>query len=273
MKTLILSIFLTISLFSETLSFGAISPVDKRIMKNKLTPLIQYISKAISKDLKFETGFDYADTIEQFKDGHYDFGFIGSSPFILASQNTKNKLKIIVGLNNKNNGNFHSAIVVRKDSPITKLSDLKGKTFAFGSPKSTLSYFMPMNLLQKHSLAKYLDRYDFLGKHDTVAKYVIMGKYDAGGIKASIAKKYSDYLRVIECTKDVPDFVIVASAKIPNKMVEKIRKALLEPKAQKLAKYIKSSATGFRPRKYSDYQKLQEIMISVNTYSNKHSLK
>jgi len=269
MKNLILILLLTNLLFSDTLSFGAISTVDKSVMEKKLTPLMEYISKIISKDLKFKTGFDYTDTIEQFKNGHYDLGFIGPSPFIIASHDTKNQLQIIVGLNNKCHGNFHSVIVVRKDSDIKTLSDLEGKSFAFGSPKSTLSYFMPMNLLQKNNIDKKLSHYDFLGKHDKVAKYIIMGKYDAGGIKASVAKKYSKYLKVIKRTIHVPDFVIVASSKIPKKTVEKLKKALLKPEAQKLAQFIKPSATGFRLRKYSDYEELKEIMIKVNPNSLK----
>jgi len=269
MKNLILIILFSTILLSETLSFGAISTVDKSIMEKKLTPLMNYISKVISKDLQFETGFDYTDTIEQFKNGHYDLGFIGPSPFIIASHNTKNKLQIIVGLNNKCHGNFHSVIVVRKNSTIKTLSDLEGKLFAFGSPKSTLSYFMPMDLLRKNNIDKKLLHYDFLGKHDKVAKYIIMGKYDAGGIKASVAKKYAKYLKVIKKTIHVPDFVIVASSKIPKQTIKKIQLALLKPEAQRLAKFIKPSATGFRLRKYSDYEELKKIMIKVNPNSLK----
>lgn len=263
MKTIILILLINLSLFSETLTFGAISTVDKTIMKKKLTPLMQYISKVISKDLKFETGFDYADTIEQFRNGNYDLGFIGPSPYVMATKDITNKIKIIVGLNNSCKGYFHSVIVVKKGSDIKTLNDLKGKSFAFGSPKSTLSYFMPMNLLQKNHLDTKLSNFVFLGKHDKVAKYVIMGKYDAGGIKASVARKYSKYLRIIEKTKHVPDFLIVARASMPDKIVQKIRKALLKLPAQKLAKFIKPSATGFRERKESDYVELKEIMSRV----------
>lgn len=249
---------------SDTLTFGAISTVNKTVMEKKLTPLINYISKTISKDLKFETGFDYADTIEQFKNATYDLGFIGPSPFVIATHNSKSQLKIIAGLNNKYDGQFHSVIVVRKDSNIRKLSDLKGKSFAFGSPKSTLSFFMPMNLLQKNNIDKKLLKYDFLGKHDRVAKYVIMGKYDAGGIKASVAKKYSKYLKIIEKTEYIPDFIIVASSKISDNLIKKIQIALLKPEALKIAQSIKPSATGFRIRKYKDYDKLKKIMLSVD---------
>ena len=264
MKTIILLIFITLGLYAKTLSFGAISTVDKEIMEKKLTPLINYISKTISQDLRFETGFDYTDTIEKFRNGTYDFGFIGPAPYVTATNNLKKHIKIIVGLNNKCHGNFHSVIIVRKDSKIDKLSDLKHKTFAFGSPQSTLSYFMPMNLLQNNHIDKQISKFVFLGKHDRVAKYVIMGKYDAGGIKKSVARKYSKYIKVIRSTQHVPDFVIVASANTPDSIVEKIRKALLKPEAQKLAKYIKSSATGFRKRTHSDYMNLKKIMLNVN---------
>ena len=269
MKILIILIAYYYTLFAEPLSFGAISTVNKILMEKKLTPLMDYISKTIHRDLEFKTGFDYSDTIEKFKNGSYDLGFIGPSPFIIATNNTNNKLKIIVGLNNKDNGNFHSVIIVRKHSKINKLSDLVGKSFAFGSPKSTLSYFMPMHLLQHNSLDTKLSHFVFLGKHDRVAKYVIMGKYDAGGIKSSVAKKYSKYLKVIKKTRNVPDFVVVASSKMPDKLVQTIKKALLKPEAIKIAKSIKPSATGFRVRKYSDYNELKKIMLSVNPNSLK----
>jgi len=267
MKTVILLLVIKSFLIAQTLSFGAISTVDKSVMKKKLSPLIRYISQTISKDLKFETGFDYADTIEKFRDGTYDFGFIGPSPFVIATQKSKNRLKIIAGLNNEHNGDFCGAIIVRKNSMIHNLSDLKGKTFAFGSPKSTLSYFMPMDLLQKNSLDHKISHFVFLGKHDRVAKYVIMGKYDAGSIKESVAKKYSKYVRIIQKTEGVPDFIIVASSKIPDSVVKKIQDALLKPEAIKIAKAIKASATGFRLRTYSDYDALKKVMLKVNANS------
>ena len=92
MKTLITLFIILFSIgeASQALKFGAISTVDKSIMKKKLTPLINYISSVISKDIVFQTGIDYIDTIDKFKDGTYDFGFIGPSPFILATDKDKN---------------------------------------------------------------------------------------------------------------------------------------------------------------------------------------
>ena len=260
----LLTILLTATfLMAKEATFGAISTVNEAVMKKRLTPLIRYISKVVKKDLKFATGFDYSDTIWHFKRGDYDFGFIAPSSFILATKDDKKRLKIIAGLNNKEGGYFHSVVVVRKDSNITKLSDLEGKTFAFGSPKSTLAYFLPMYELQINHIVEKLSNYLLLGKHDRVAKYVIMGKYDAGAIKESVAKRYSKYLKIIHKSQPIPDFLVVASSNIPDELVKKIQIALLKKDSVKAAKAIKSSATGFRKRSYKDYQKLTEIMETV----------
>ncbi len=267
MKNLILFVILNVALMSDTLSFGVISTVDKNIMKKNLTPLMNYISKTISKDLKFESGFDYIDTIENFRSGKYDLGYIGPSPYVIATSNIKNPIKIIAGLNNKHGGHFHSVIIVKKGSNVKCLADLEGKTFAFGSPQSTLSYFMPMDLLQKNYIDDKISNFVFLGQHDRVAKYIIMGKYHAGAIKESVAKKYKRYIDIIKTTDEVPDFVIVASAKMPNSLVKKIQEALLKPEAQKLASYIKPSATGFKLRKHNDYNELKRIMLKVDPNS------
>ncbi len=262
----ILIIFLSnLLLYAQNISFGAISTVQNSIMQKKLTPLMDYISATIKKDIKFKTGIDYIDTIEKFQKGEYDLGYIGPAPYILATQKNKNALKIIVGLNNKNNGNFHSVIVVRKNSPINSMDDLKNKTFAFGSPKSTLSFFIPMDMLKKQKIEEELKEYVFLDKHDKVAKFVIMGKYDAGGIKESVAKKYSKYLKIIATSQDIPDFLIVANEKFPDELVEKIKKALLQPNLQNVVKSIKPSATGFRERKREDYLKLKEIIDKIES--------
>ena len=260
---ILLVLFSSLVFATQSLTFGAISTVENSIMQKKLTPLMNYISKTIKKDIEFKTGIDYLDTIDKFKNGEYDLGFIGPAPYILATHKNKNALKVIVGLDNKNRGNFNSVIVVKKDSSINSIKDLKDKTFAFGSPKSTLSFFIPMDMLKKQKIDKKLKEYVFLGKHDKVAKSIIMGKYDAGGIKESVAKKYAKYLKVIAKSQDIPDFLIVASDKFPDKLIVKIKKALLQPDMQKIVKAIKPSATGFRERKREDYLQLKEIMDKI----------
>ncbi len=95
----------------------------------------------------FQTGYNYQDTINKFADGTFDLGYIGPAPYVLANKGQSIPLRIIAGVENNHTPFFHSVIVTKNNSPISDLDDLKGKSIAFGSPKSTLSYYVPMQTL------------------------------------------------------------------------------------------------------------------------------
>ncbi|MBU1993971.1 phosphate/phosphite/phosphonate ABC transporter substrate-binding protein [bacterium] len=235
-------------------------------MHKNLQPLLVYLENVTGKTIEFQTGYDYKDTINKFADGTFDFGYIGPSPYILAKEINPHALKILAGIKNKEGEYFQSVIVSKKGSSLVKLSDLKNRSFAFGSPNSTLSYYIPMDMLLQNGVLKELKRYDFLGRHDKVAQYVIMGKYDAGAIKHSVADEYSRYLQVIEKSKPFADFMIVANTAMDKDLTKKIQNALLELKDPDILRSMKSSAIGFELRQESDYDELKRIMQNVSSH-------
>jgi len=251
---------------SDKLIFGAISTVEPELMKQRLLPIITYLETVTGKSIEFQTGYNYTDTINKFADGTFDFGYIGPSPYIKTKKINNNAIKIIVGLKNSPNSPFQSVIISKKGSQFIKLKDIKYHNFAFGSPESTLSYFIPKDILIKTGILNELKRYDFLGRHDKVAQYVIMGRYDAGAVKKSVAQKYSKYLQVIAKSKSFPDFLIVANSSLDKLLVKQIKDALLELKDYKILKSLKKSAIGFIERKDSDYDELRVIMQNVSKY-------
>ncbi|MDX2503784.1 MAG: PhnD/SsuA/transferrin family substrate-binding protein [Gammaproteobacteria bacterium] len=113
---------------------------------------------------------------------------------------------------------------------------------------------------------KQLSRFDFLGKHDKVAQYVIMGKYDAGALKESVARKYAQYLKIIAENVDIYDFSIVASHTMDQELFQTLQTALYALKNTEILHSIKSSATGFMPRKASDYHNISHIMEQVDAH-------
>ena len=131
---LIFILFLSIlgsSLFAkDTLYFGAITTVKPEIVKRNFQPLLNYLSKKLKKRIIFATGLNYEDTINKFIDGTFDLGYIGPSPYIVATRRKKDSLKLIAGVETDHQPYFYSIIVARRDSNISKLEDLKGKRFA-----------------------------------------------------------------------------------------------------------------------------------------------
>ena len=261
MRLLFLSFICVLNLFAiESLRFGVISTIEPSLMQKKVTPLIHAIEKEIQIKIIFQTGYDYSDTINKFANGSFDIGLIGPAPYLKASEISPNSLEILAGIKNSKKDPFRSVIISKKGSKFLHYSDLKGETFAFGSPNSTLSYYVPKYMLTKSNTLQKLKKYNFLGRHDKVAQYVIMGKFSAGAIKQSVANKYAKYLQIIDVSEDMPGFLIVANKKLDKKLRQKIKTFLLNMKDISPLKKIKKTAIGFEPRYDSQYDRLRKII-------------
>ena len=253
--------------WAETLVFGAITTVKPEIVRKHFTPLLKYLERELGMDVRFATGRDYDDTIDKFIDGTFDLGYIGPSPYVLATRKAPDALRVIAGIETNHKPTFQAAIVTRKESEINQLKDLRGKRFAFGSRRSTLSYYLPYYMLLKNGVIDQLAHYDILGRHDIVAKNVIMGRYDAGGIKMSVADTYARYLKKIAVSQPVTDFAIVVHRSMNPELAEKIRKLLFAIRDPKILHSIKKRMTGFGPRTDTDYNPLRTIMKTVDKHA------
>jgi phosphonate transport system substrate-binding protein len=268
MKALFLTfiLFITHLLASDTLVFGVISTIEPHLMELKLKPLMKKIEQVSGKKLLFKTGYDYSDTINKFADGTFDIGFIGPAPYVKVDRINPGALVILAGVKNSKEKPFRTVIISKKGSKFKKYSDLKNTNFAFGSKNSTLSYYVPMYMLKNFKISKKIEKFSFLGRHDKVAQYVIMGKFAAGAVKQSIATKYLKYLQVIATSESMPGFMIVCNKNLDKEMILKIKNMLLNLKDISALKKIKKTAVGFEPRDDAKYNKLREIMKEVDSY-------
>ena len=268
MKRILTILFMLIlpAFASDKLIFGVISTIEPELMQEKLTPLIRYLKRTTGKEIEFKTGYNYDDTINRFANKEFDIGYIGPVPYIKAKSINKDSINILASIENSVKRPFQSVIISKKGSSIVKLNDIKNHKIAFGSPQSTLSYYVPMDMLIRADIIKKVEKYDFLGRHDKVAQYVIMGKYDVGAVKSELAFKYSKYLQIIKKSKPIPDFMIVASSSLDEKITKQIQNALLKLKDKKILHSLKESALGFKKSSDCDYNELRSIVKRVEGY-------
>ena len=251
----------------EDLVFGAIAVGKVSKVKKSLTPFLDYLSQKTGKSIKFETGKDYPDTIQKFQSGYFDFGYIGPSPYVIATSGPKGPgiFKLMAGIETNNKPYFYAAIIAAKDdATINSLNDLKGKKFAFGSRQSTLSCYMPAKMLMDAGVFDELEVYDFLGKHDKVAKYVAMGGYAAGGVKIAVAEKNLSKIKIIAKSDPVYDFLMVAHHTMDETLYTTLKSAILELKDPAVFGTIKKGLTGFIEAEDKNYDSLREVMTLVD---------
>ena len=180
------------------LKFG-VCPSDRAtIMYRKFSPILESITAPLENQLKQKVDIhltifeDYASGIDALANGDVDFVRFGPSSYILAERKNPN-IKLLAMELRKGLKTFSGVIIAKKDSGITSIAELKGKKFAFGDEHSTIGRYLAQSILVDHGLnEKNLASFDFLKRHDLVAKAVITGTHDVGALKASTYKKLCD---------------------------------------------------------------------------------
>jgi phosphonate transport system substrate-binding protein len=119
--------------------------------------------------------------------------------------------------------------VVATDSTFKTLKDLKGKRFALGCCHSTTGNLVPRFMLQEQGVAlEDLATVTNLKNHDTVARAVIRGEYDAGAVKDVIARHYAGHgLRILAQSQDIPSVPLVARKGTSPELISAVVKSLL----------------------------------------------
>jgi len=155
----------------------------------KFEPLGVYLQKELGIPVQFTPVTDYAASVEALAAGKLDMVWYGGFTHVQARRRTNGTAYAIVM--REVDLNFRSHFIARADSGIKNLSDLKGKTFAFGSVGSTSGHLMPRYFLQQAGLVpeQTLSKMSFSGAHDATAKWVESGKVDAGALNESVWEK------------------------------------------------------------------------------------
>jgi len=124
------------------------------------------------------------------KDGKVDFVMANSS-FYVELEKLYGAKAIAMQINSANGKpvkEFGGVIIVRKDSPINTLADLKGKKFMVTKATSFGGGQMAMRLLLQNGIDYKKDFAEFKegGKHDNVVLAVKNGAMDAGTVRTDV---------------------------------------------------------------------------------------
>lgn len=227
--------------------------------------------------LENETGLDFAllfsesyqKTIENIGTGKAQFAIIGGLSFLKAEHDYGVRM-LAKGLDQNKKGVYRAAIIVKKNSPIKKLSRLKGRRFAFGSKYSTQGYLIPRYMLEKEGvLLGDLKKYSFTGSHWDCARAVIKGEVSAGGIQDTLAFRLEKdgSIRIIALSDYYPCSGIAVTKDMPEEIANEIKTALLQfdPKGKHkdgLINWDKTEISGgfsdVEPQNYDVLKKIAE---------------
>jgi phosphonate transport system substrate-binding protein len=179
---------------------------------------------------------------------------------------------LVMGMNHDGKPEYRSAIIARTGSPLNKLKDLKGKTFAFGDKRSTQGHIIPRKMLENAGInPNDLKTFVFTGSHANTARAVLNGEYDAGAIQDNLAKRLlaEGKIKIIATSKPYPSSLICYNSEVPPPIVKSVKAALLafRPRGRHSGMLIDWDKTEM-PNGFTEYneQSLKEIEALVKRY-------
>ncbi len=235
LMTCALMTFAAISHAQQVLRVTAIPDESPTELARKFAPLGKYLESRLGMKVEYTPVTDYAAAVETLVNRKVDLAWFGGFTFVQSSVRSNGKTIPLV--QREEDMAFKSVFITAKDSGITKLEDLKGRTLSFGSQSSTSGHLMPRSFLlaAKIDPDRDLKRVSFSGAHDATIAAVASGKVDAGALNISVWTKFVEdrkvdpnEVRVIYTTPAYYDYNWTVHADMPAALREKITQAFLD---------------------------------------------
>ncbi|MEY3916680.1 MAG: hypothetical protein RLZZ140_243 [Pseudomonadota bacterium] len=201
----------------------------------KFGPITKYLERTVGMKVEFVPVNDYPAAVEALVNKQVELVWFGGFTHVQAQIRSGGKI-IAIAQREEDDNKFRSVFITQKDSGITKLSDLKGKEFSFGSQSSTSGHFMPRFNLLKAGVDpdKDFKRVAYSGAHDATIASVVGGRVAAASLDITVWRKFVSEKKVDTNKVDIffttPPFFNYnwsVHADMPVALREKISKALL----------------------------------------------
>jgi phosphonate transport system substrate-binding protein len=203
-------------------------------LQRKFAPLGRYLEQRTGMTVQFVPATDYAAVVQSLATGRIDLAWLGGFTYVQAMDTTGGA---VVALVQREEDQQFTSKFVTTDPTIRSFTDLRGKTFAFGSQDSTSGHLMPRYFLLQAGIQPERDfrNVTYSGAHDATAALVESRKVDAGVLNASIFDKLVEQktmdpnrVRVFATTPPYHDYNWTVRAGMPRDLVKKLTDAFLE---------------------------------------------
>jgi len=147
-------------------------------------PLQAYLSRKLGRPVQLIIPTNYAATVEGIGNGSLDIAYFGGLTYVKAHV----RYGAVPLVQRDIDQRFHTLFITRAGSGITRLSDLKGRTFCFGDINSTSGHLIPRLMLKRAKMPAEtaLKNFRHTGSHPATAMAVSTGACDAGALDETI---------------------------------------------------------------------------------------
>ncbi len=247
------------------LTFGFLPYLASSELIARYGPLADYLSEATGRDVRIVVGVDYAAHMDATINDEIDIAFLGALPYVqLVEAVGRRPLLARFAFNGE--PSFRGAIFTAESSPVAALEDLRDRRIGFGDPRSTLSAILPKYTLRKAGVTFEAVS---MQTHDNIVLGVLLDELDAGATAEEVFEENrSRGLRIVAYTPRISTHVLVASPRLGDATIARLRSALLtlvtDPRGPDVLGAIGPTFNGFVAVRDSDYDDLRAVVADLS---------
>lgn len=263
----------------KTLRVGFVPSEDAQQVMQNAQPIVEILRQELGMEIKPFVATDYTGVVEALRVGKLDIAFLTPASYVLAKKEAD--VRVVLKSERKGIPFYYAAVIVRADSGIESLDDLRGKSFAFGDSLSTTGNIIPRQMLKERGIDPVRDFAQVLysGGHDATVLAVLNGKVDAGATYANSPdgndtawmrylknREEEKKIRAIAFSGPIPADNLVIRANLDETLAKKIIATFIElgrkPAGKKMLREL-YQIDGFVPASDEDYDSVRRAFADA----------
>jgi phosphonate transport system substrate-binding protein len=215
------------------LRFGVFPRSSPEIMVRNYGPLARALGASLGRRVVIETDRNFASFMRRVYAREFDLVYLNQSQYVKAHHSAG--YRAIAKLCESPACTISAQIVTRDDSGLNKISDLRGKTIAFGDPEAIVSYVLAKSILRAAGLQPRDYQQIFTRNPPNALLAVYNGTAQAAGIGSSLLQRPEilrnvdvKRLHVLASSQPIPQLPMAVRGDLDPRLAQGIRAMLLE---------------------------------------------
>jgi len=244
---------------------------DPTLIYKEWRQVRDYLAKKLNMEIQLRVARDYRAAINDIGLGVVDVAYLTPVTYTEARKDYCVQ-PLVSPIGQENQSVFDCLLIAREDSGINSVSDLRGKSFAYGDEKSTCGTLMAHKWLKEADIEypSQQGRVQYFPNYNAVIQTLISGEFQAGAVRKSVFDKVSHPgIKIVKSEKIMADSVLVGTFDLGTGLKGRIVQALLEmdiktPASKSILTAINPEYIGWRTENDEMYSSFKTLIKEIH---------